>query len=127
MGLKPTYSEPDPDHQTNVQVIDSVLPFSFSSEMRADIAVNLDWCNGSGPWQKTSTADALIEIEFSSAKRGYTREAVEELVADDVKNAIEKLRAMERALDMWAQDHKPPPKPGDDSQPAPVKKGKPMA
>jgi hypothetical protein len=111
MGLLPTYSELDPENLTNVQVIDSVFAFSFSSEMRADIAVNLDWCQGNGAWQHTGTADALIKIEFSFAMPGASPQAVEKAVADDVKTAIGRVCALEDALDQWAKLHKPPRKP----------------
>jgi hypothetical protein len=123
MGLKVSYSELDPANQTDVQVIDSVMPFSFSSEMHADVAVNLDWRHGNGPWHYTKTHEALVEINFSSrtahaahaSKPVSAEEAGKPAPAEnpDVARAIKYLCDMEAALDQWAIDN-PAPKRGDD-------------
>jgi hypothetical protein len=126
MGLKVSSSELDPANQTDVQVIDSVMPFSFSSEMRADIAVNLDWRHGNGPWQPVASDAALDEIHFSSlslsgadSSKGRADEAHHAAVARnpvsavDVDRAIGYLCEMEKALDTWATDN-PAKLPGDD-------------
>jgi hypothetical protein len=128
MGLKVSCTELDPENLTDVQVIDSVLPFSFSGEMRADIAVNLDWRHGNGPWQQTGTEKALIKIEFSAEKDARLAPAYEEVkaappassvkvvvpasrsVPEDVNRAIDNICLMERALDQWNLAHPPPKK-----------------
>jgi hypothetical protein len=123
MGLKVSFTELDPDNQTDVQVIDAVHPFSFSSEMRADIAVNLDWRHGDGPWKKTATDEALIAIEFSAAKDAMPASPSKKTtrtptahpmgVSDDVNRAIGNVCLMEKALDQWNTVHPPPKEDAD--------------